>query len=378
MSPEPRYPGIGVHSGQVMTVLGPIPVEELGITLTHEHIMSDVGCNGPEPEEASRKQLFRRPLTMDILGEVRALPQSNRDNQLMTDVDLLSSEVAKFAYEGGRSIVEVTPDGIGRDVVGLQQVSRRSGVHIIASAGYYIELSHPPKLRTMSVDDIADEMVRDLTEGVPGTGVRPGNIGEIGIDMDFTAQEEKNLRAACRASGRTQVPLTVHTSAGWDKSHEYRRRILDIADEEGADIRHTIIEHVYIRPSSFDSQLELAARGAFLGYDGVSCDFNWGFRGSGPCDYELATDIRRLIDAGFLTQLLISHDVHLKIMLTAYGGTGYAHILRHFVPRLREAGVTDDQIRTILVDNPRRYFSARYRNEATDANGQPVAATSAR
>ena len=65
---------------------------------------------------------------MDILGEVRALPQSNRDNQLMTDVDLLSSEVAKFAYEGGRSIVEVTPDGIGRDVVGLQQVSRRSGV----------------------------------------------------------------------------------------------------------------------------------------------------------------------------------------------------------------------------------------------------------
>ncbi len=194
--------------------------------------------------------------------------------------------------------------------------------------------------------------------------------------MDFTAQEEKSLRAAARIEP-DPGPADCHTSGGWDKSHEYRRRILDIAEEEGADIRHTIVEHVYIRPSNFDSQLELAARGAFLGYDGVSCDFNWGFRGSGPCDHELAADIKRLIDAGFLTQLLMSHDVHLKVMLTAYGGTGYAHILRHFVPRLREAGVRDDQIRTMLVDNPRRYFSSRYRNDTGDAKGPPLGARSA-
>jgi phosphotriesterase-related protein len=277
MGPEPIIPGIGVHSGQVMTVLGPIPVEELGVTLTHEHILSDVGCNGPEPHEASRKHLFHHPLTIDILGEVRALPQSNRDNQRLTDIGLLTSEVAQFAHAGGRSIVEVTPEGIGRDVAGLQQISHRTGVNIIASAGYYIELSHPPRLRSMSIDDIADEIVRDVTEGVPGTGVRAGSLGEIGIDMDFTAQEEKGLRAACRASARTQVPLTIHTPGGSVRSHEYRRRILDIAEEEGADIRHTIVEHVYIRPSDFDSQLEIAARGAFLGYDGVRqrVDHEW-------------------------------------------------------------------------------------------------------
>ena len=73
-SAEPAIAGIDVHSGQVMTVLGPIPVEDLGVTLTHEHILSDVGCNGPEPQEASRKHLFNRPLTMDVPGEVRALP----------------------------------------------------------------------------------------------------------------------------------------------------------------------------------------------------------------------------------------------------------------------------------------------------------------
>jgi len=82
---------------------------------------------------------------------------------------------------------------------------------------------------------------------------------------------------------------------------------------------------VYIRPSDFDSQMEIASRGAFLGYDGVSCDLNWGFRGSGPCDHELAVDVKRLIDV----------RVH----------------------------ITDERIQTMLVDNPRRYVSSRYRSQ---------------
>ncbi len=357
---EPTFPGIGVRSGQVMTVLGPIPVEDLGVTLVHEHILNDVGANGPEPPEASRKGLFHRPLTMDILGEVRALPQSNRDNQLLTDIDLMSSEVAQFAHLGGHSFVDPTTDGIGRDVRGLQLVSRRSGVNIIASAGYYVELSHPPKLKDMSADDIADEVVRDLTEGVPGTGVRAGCIGEIGIDKDFTAQEEKNLRGACRASARTQVPLSIHTIGA--SPPDTRRRVLDIVGEEGADVRHTIMDHMTLRPNDFESQLEIADRGAFLGYDTISSDFDWGFRGSGLCDHEIAADVKRLIDAGFIGHILLSQDVHLKIMLTAYGGGGYGYILRTFLPRLRELGITDEQIHTILVKNPRRCFSSRYRD----------------
>ncbi len=81
------------------------------------------------------------------------------------------------------------------------------------STAYYTENSHPPELRHMSIDDIADEYVRDIVEGVPGTGVRAGAIGEIGIELEFTPQEERNLRAASRASARTHVPLTVHTSS---------------------------------------------------------------------------------------------------------------------------------------------------------------------
>jgi phosphotriesterase-related protein len=361
MVAQPAFSDVGVHSGKVMTVEGPIPVEDLGLTLTHEHILCDYGCNGPEPAEASRKHLFHRPLTIDILGAVRALPMSNRDNQRMTDVELLSSEVSDFFHLGGRSIVEVTLEGAGRDALGLQQVSRRSRVNIVMGAGFYIEAGHPPRLKGMSADAIADEVVRDLTEGIPGTSVRAGIIGEIGIDVDFTAEEEKNLRAACRASARTGVPLSIHTPGGSEKPHEYRRRILDIVEEEGADIRHTILDHVIIRPVDFESQLEFAERGAFLGYDGISCDFDWGIRGSGSCDHEVARDVKRLIDAGFVNHVLLSHDIHLKIMTTRYGGNGYGHILKGFTRRLHEQGVTDDQIRVMLVDNPRRLFSAHYR-----------------
>jgi phosphotriesterase-related protein len=344
-----------------MTVLGPIPVEELGITLTHEHILCDFGCNGPEPPEASRKGLFHKPLTMDILGEVRLLPQCNRDNQQLTDLDLLVSEVEKYRFWGGRTIVEVTLDGGGRDPIGLQMVSRRTGVQIVMGAGYYVELSHPAQVRRMSADDIADEIVRDLTEGVPGTGVRAGIIGEIGIDMDFTAEEEKSLRGAARAARRTQVPMSIHVPGGSTRSHEYRMRIMDILEEEGASLEQIIMDHVQIHPKSIESQMAIAERGAFLGYDGISCGFDWGARGMGPHDEESAADIKHLIDAGYLHHIMLSHDVHLKIMLTAYGGFGYAYILRRFVQRLRAQGVTEQQISTLLVENPKRLFSSRYR-----------------
>ncbi len=347
-----------------MTVLGPIPVEDLGLTLTHEHILSDVGCNGPEPEEASRKHLFHHPLTIEILGEVQALPQSNRDNQRLTDVDLLTSEVAQFAHYGGRSIVEVTLEGFGRDVVGspADQPPDRCPHRRQSRATTSSSRTRPGCARCPSTTS-PTRSCGTSWRACPGPASARDPSARSASTWTSPQQEEKNLRGACRASARTQVPLTIHTPGGTVKSHDYRRRILDIVEEEGADIRHTIMEHVYIRPSDFDSQLEIASRGAFLGYDGVSCEFNWGFRGSGPCDHELAVDVKRLIDAGFLNQVLISHDVHLKIMLTAFGGTGYSHILRYFVPRLREYGVTDEQIHTILVENPRRYFSSRYRSQ---------------
>ena len=135
MAQETGFSGIGVDSGNVMTVLGPVPVEDLGITLIHEHTLIDSGVNGPEPKEVSRAQLFNRPLTMDILGEVRALPQSNRDNQRLNDVALVSTELRDYSLWGGRTIVDQTVEGLGRDPRGVMQVSHGSGVNIVLGAG---------------------------------------------------------------------------------------------------------------------------------------------------------------------------------------------------------------------------------------------------
>ena len=361
---SPVYPSIGVNSGQVMTVLGPEPVEDMGITLTHEHILSDCGCNGPAPEEASRKSIFFQPVKMEILGEIRMLPQCNRDNQMLTDVDLAAEEVAKFRHWGGETIVEVTNLGLGRDPLGLQQVSRRSDVRIIMGSGFYISASHSDLMQAMSVDDIAEEIVCDVTKGVPGTGVRAGIIGEIAIDLEFNADEEKSLRGAARAAKRTQVPLSVHLPGAVPQ--DYAPRVLDIVEEEGADLKHMVFCHVQLHSRGFEDQAALAERGVFLGYDGISCDFDWGIRGVAPSDEENAVDIKRLIDAGYLHHILLSHDVHIKIMLTRYGGFGYAYILRRFVNRLRAHGVTDEQIETLLIRNPRRLFSSKHRKVSSN------------
>jgi phosphotriesterase-related protein len=361
-------PACSVDSGMVMTVTGPVPAEELGVTLTHEHILSDVGCNGSEPQEASRKALFHKPLSLDILGEVRLLPQCNRDNQMLTDIDRAVAEVELFREYGGTTIVELTLEGIGRDPEGLRMVSRRSGVKIVMGTGFYIGLSHPPRLRDMPAADIADEIEREITDGVGPQRTRPGIIGEIGIDSDFTPQEEKSLRGAAMASRRTRLPLSVHTPGGSNAIHGYRRRALDVIESEGAAVGHTIIDHVQLCPCDLDNQMELASRGAFLGYDGVSCDFNWGARGRGLGDEESAGNIKRLIDAGFLHSILLSHDVHLKIMLTAYGGFGYAHILRRFAGVLKEKGITDSQIETMLVENPKKLFSAAAKSKSGSLN----------
>ena len=107
------------------------------------------------------------------------------------------------------------------------------------------------------------------------------------------------------------------------------------------------------------------ARGAFIEYDMIGMDYYYADQhAQSPCDEENASAVKGLIDAGFGHSILLSQDVFLKMMLTHYGGFGYAHVLRHFVPRLRRHGVSDAQIETLLVDNPRCVFSATHRRQA--------------
>ena len=344
-----------IRSGLVMTVRGPLPAAEMGVTLPHEHILNDCRCWWNPPKEADRQHLATSPVHPGIIGELRMDPFVNLDNCSLNDEPLAVAELMAFAHAGGRTVVDPTCRGIGRDPAALVRISEATGLNIVMGAGYYLQTSHPPSLRAMGVDDVADEIVAEAHDGVGDSGVRIGLIGEIGVSGDFTPEEEKSLRGAARAQRRTELPLMVHLP-GW---YRHAHRVLDIVGEEGGDIAHTILCHMNPSFADMDYQTSLAARGAFLEYDMVGMDYWYADQGvQCPSDEECARAIKQLIDAGFLDRILLSQDVFLKMMLTRHGGFGYAYVVRHFAPRLERNGATAAEVRTMLVDNPRRVFHA--------------------
>ncbi len=336
----------------VTTVLGPITPEQLGVTLMHEHLLLDATPWFREPEAASLRAVAHQPVSIEVLGLLRHDPFMCRDNCELLDEETATEEVRRFRLAGGETVVDPTCRGIGRDPRALQRIARATGLQVVMGTGYYLQPAHPPHVREMSLEAIAEEITRDVVDGVDG--VRAGIIGEIGISKDFTSEEEKVLRGAARAQHATGVPLEVHLP-GWERHGE---RVLDVVVEEGGDLRRTVLCHMNPSGEDFDYQARLAERGAWLEYDMIGMDYFYADQqAQSPSDEENARALLRLRDAGLLGSVLISQDVFIKIQLVRYGGTGYAHILDHFVLRLRRHGFTEQDIETLLVANPRRVFA---------------------
>lgn len=336
-----------------MTVLGPVPAESLGVTLMHEHILNDCRCWWNRPAEPERIHLATEPVSIGLIGELRMDPFVNLHNCALDEEDLAVEELGAFAALGGQTVVDPTCRGIGRNPQALVRISRATGLQIVMGAGYYLQSSHPPEVRAMSADAIADQIVAEALDGIDG--VRIGLIGEIGVSSDFTEDETKSLRGAAHAQARTGLPLMVHLP-GWFR---HGHRVLDVVEEEGGDLRHTVLCHM--NPSGHDSdyQTSLGARGAFLEYDMIGMDYFYADQGvQCPSDDDNARAIKGLIDAGLLDRILLSQDVFLKMMLTRYGGNGYGYVLRHFLPRLHRFGVTAGQTAEMMTANPRRVFDA--------------------
>ena len=170
-----------IESGFVTTVAGPIPVDRLGVTMMHEHIVVDATSWWHCPDCAERMFLTDKPVRMGILGELRMDPFVNRDNCTLADVDLAVAELGQFADLGGRTIVDSTNRGMGRSPLTLRRISERTGLNVVMGAGYYLGASHPERLTDMTRHDIADEIEPEATDGIADSGVRIGIIGEIGI-----------------------------------------------------------------------------------------------------------------------------------------------------------------------------------------------------
>lgn len=340
----------GPFDDTVMTVLGPVPLDSLGVTLMHEHILNDCICWWRGHDPAFTSPIRDVPITPGILSQLRHDPFANRQNCALDDEALAVKELMLFVGEGGATVVDPTCRGIGRNPEALTRIARETGLNIIMGAGYYLQSSHPRYLADMTERAVTDELIGEATRGIGPDATRIGMIGEIGVSADFTAAERKVLRASATASAETGLPLMVHLPAWFRVAGE----VLDIVEACGLPLNRVILCHMNPSGQDVTYQRKLADRGAYLEYDMLGMDFWYADQGvQCPGDEENATAIAGLFAAGHGSQILLSQDVFIKMMLCAYGGNGYVHVQRHFLPRLLRHGLSETDLSLLMIDNPR-------------------------
>ncbi|MEA2674638.1 MAG: phosphotriesterase-related protein [Chloroflexota bacterium] len=335
-----------------MTVLGPIAAEALGTTLSHEHLLFDLRAlwEQPPPERA---HLVDAEPTLENRAEIARDLYHSRQTLFLDDPAIAIEEAARFKDAGGSSIVDLTTIGLAPNPAALRSISSATGLQVVAGAGFYRAKTLPADVLDVSVEALADQLEGWVVQGMYGTTVRAGLLGELGTASPIRPFEERQLRAAARVQRSTGVAINVHPDL-W--SHEHLR-ILDILEEAGADLGKVALSHCdqLLEP---EWHARIAARGALLSFDTFGAEFTYESDGSRePLDSERIACISRLLDAGRATQLLISHDICSRLQLHRLGGVGYDHILRNVVPALREAGAATSDIEAMLVANPRRFLA---------------------
>jgi phosphotriesterase-related protein len=316
----------------VQTVRGPIDTADLGTTYMHEHVFvltPDVQQNYPEEwgDEDAR-------------------------------VDDAVAKLSALAGSGVQTIVDPTVIGLGRYIPRIQRVAERvPELNIVVATGCYTYDDVPfffhyrgPSLDPTAPDPMVDMFVTDIEEGIAGTGVRAGLL-KCAIDhQGMTRGVERVMRAVAKAHRRTGVPITVHTHPTSRTGLEVQR----VLGEEGVDPRRVVLGHSG-DSTDVDHLSGLADAGFVLGFDRFGINLETTFEARADTLVEMC---RR----GYAEQIVLSQDASCYIDWLAPGVMDllpqwhYTHIHDDVLPYVREHGVTEDQIETMLVANPRRYF----------------------
>lgn len=302
---------------RVQTVLGPVDPDALGFTLTHEHLV----CHPPK-------------FVVDADPDLE-----------VSDRDKGEAELENYRQAGGGTLVEATAIDYGRDVPAVVSIAQKVPVHIVMVTGFNKGRFYPEWVRRASLDELADLMIREITQGMDHTTYRAGVIKVGSWYNVITPDEEKVSRAAARAQKATGAPIWVHTESGTMGLEQ-----LDILESEGADLSKVVVGHSD-RNADLYYHKKLAQRGAYVGYDGPS-------KVKYYPDSVRVELIKEMISAGYLKQLLISGDMARKSYLQAYGGgPGLKYIPTKFVARLLDEGITQDQVDEIFRRNPARWLA---------------------
>ncbi len=306
-----------------MTVQGPVDPLTLGFILPHEH-------------------------TQCTLWHI----QDRWDYwELTPDEPVILEELRLFKEAGGTALADLTLPGIGRNPAWLLRISELSRLPIVMGGGWYRTAYYPPEvlIERRSVDSLAEELVHDATVGVGESGIRIGILGEIGTDKPWvTPAEERVFRAVARCSRRTGLAVSTHAVLS-----DVGAAQLTILEEEGVDPGRVVIGHADSYPV-LDHYLSLIERGASIEYDFLGMSFTVMERLGEERIIDLLLE---LLHRGHADRVLLSHDVCHNSQLRHYDGNGYTYLTSTFLPRLRERGVSEAEIKQLTVTNPRRILT---------------------
>lgn len=308
---------------QVETALGPIDVEQLGMCLMHEHI---VVANW------SMRQNYQ-----DYYAAETEIPKA-------------AAALKRAADLGVRSIVDLTPINLGRDVHAIRRVAEATGVNVVVATGFY--WTEEPQMHTWATDKLAGYMVRDIREGILGTGTKAGIIKCATDHPGVDAFNKKLLQAAAVAHRQTGVPISTHTTV----ANTSARDQVAAFREFGVDLGRVVIGHLG-DSTDLGYLQEILDSGAFIGMD------RFGLEALLPTDDRVRT-VASLCAKGYAEQMVISHDS--CSFQDFFAGSYiekfapnwcYEHVPRDVLPALRAAGVGEREIDSMMVGNPRRLFS---------------------
>jgi len=316
----------------IRALLKDYPPEELagGATLFHEHMQlgPDFNAKFAAATAAARAANGLPPAPARGGGAPKG-GGGTPPPDIMHNVDLMSAEVRNAARDGNLAcIVDAGHPDMGRDIDFIRQVSMKSGVPIVAGGGFYSQPFYPKEISTMSEDQILKALIKQADDDTLGV------FGEIGSWDEITADERKVFRAVGRAHVATNIPIFTHTGIPGKSALEQ----LDILEDEGVKPDRVVIGHLgnLVDPNVYVHKA-ICRRGAYVGFD----------RQGGNNDAQQVPMVVALIDAGFADHLMFSADA----------SSGYAKTLTVFVPKLKAAGVSDQVLHHIMVDNPRRFLA---------------------
>jgi 5-phospho-D-xylono-1,4-lactonase len=309
--------GISTGEPHVMTLLGPIDPIELGVCLTHVHLL----CNPP------------------------ALTGEEPDYRL-DDEDKSEEEIEAFVTMNGRSLVESSTRDYGRNIEGLVRIAGWAPVHLVSVTGRHHHLHAARMPNALDVESLAAEFIADLQVGMDGTQARAGAI-KIGTSRDaVTDVERAAIEAAAVAHQQTGAPITSEAEDGTMVLEQ-----LELLNRHHVAPGRVIVGQLDRRPMDPAYLRAIADTGACLSFDqmGKSERFT---------DTDRALLIHALVEDGYADQIVLSEDYDRKSLLLAYGGApGLAYLQEWFMVTLMEIGLDAVTIRKMVVDNPARMLT---------------------